>query len=196
MMIHGEIEAAIERLRKLSHGARTYTALEVVRAVIPDGLWTDGLIDLLEQADPDTHMELPRDADGVPIHIGDELWCYGGYPNGGVYCMAINGRNAILVAEVGMSYKDMLLWDPKNCRHYHKPTVEDVLREMFEKAVGFSDAHTTVALNAIAEYADKLRELLVDAVEVADDYYCCVGVKDDLDAIKDEMKELGIEVGE
>jgi len=40
----------------------------------------------------------------------------------------------------------------------------------------------------------KLRELLVWAVEVADDYYYCSGVKDDLDAVKTEMKELGIEV--
>lgn len=40
----------------------------------------------------------------------------------------------------------------------------------------------------------KLRELLVDAVEVADAYYCCCGVKDDLDTIKEEMRELGIEV--
>ena len=41
----------------------------------------------------------------------------------------------------------------------------------------------------------KLRELLVWAVEVADDYYYCSGVKDDLDAVKNEMKKLGIEVG-
>ena len=40
----------------------------------------------------------------------------------------------------------------------------------------------------------KLRELLVWAVEVADDYYYCSGVKDDLDAVKNEMRELGIEV--
>ena len=39
----------------------------------------------------------------------------------------------------------------------------------------------------------KLRELLVDCVDVADAYYCCGGVKDDLDTIKEEMRELGIE---
>ncbi len=42
----------------------------------------------------------------------------------------------------------------------------------------------------------KLRVLIVDAVEVAEDYYHCAGVKDDLDAIKGEMRELGIEVEE
>lgn len=38
-----------------------------------------------------------------------------------------------------------------------KPTVEDVLREMLVQAVGYSDANTTVALNAITEFASKLR---------------------------------------
>ena len=42
----------------------------------------------------------------------------------------------------------------------------------------------------------KLRELLVWAVEVAEDYYCCSGVKDDLDAVKNEMRELGIKVND
>lgn len=42
----------------------------------------------------------------------------------------------------------------------------------------------------------KLRELLVWAVEVAEDYYYCCGGKDDLDAVKNEMKELGIEAYE
>lgn len=36
------------------------------------------------------------------------------------------------------------------------PTVADVLMEMLTKAVGFSDAHTTVALNVVSEYADRL----------------------------------------
>ena len=39
----------------------------------------------------------------------------------------------------------------------------------------------------------KLRELLVDCVDVADAYYYGGGVKDDLDTIKEEMRELGIE---
>jgi hypothetical protein len=41
-------------------------------------------------------------------------------------------------------------------RHHHAPTVEDVLQKLLEQAVGYSDAHTTVALNAITEYAKRL----------------------------------------
>ena len=160
IMTHDEIEAAIERLRKLSHGAHTYNALEAVEAVIPDGSWVDGLIDLLRQADPDTHMELPRDADGIPIHIADELCGYG-YPDGGAYCMAINDKDVIFVAELGsMSYKDMLLWDPKDCRHYHKPTVEEVLCEMLAKHNGCLIGERVDGL--VAEYAAKLREVMAD----------------------------------
>ena len=49
-------------------------------------------------------------------------------------------------------------WIPADSiRHYHEPTVEDVLQKLLEQAVGYSDAHTTVALNAIAEFAAKLR---------------------------------------
>ena len=157
MMTHDEVEDAIERLRKLSHGARVYNALEVMEAVIPDGSWVDGLIDLLRQADPDTHMELPVDADGEYIHIGDELCGYG-YQSGGAYCMAINGKDAIFVSELGsMSYKDMLLWDPKDCRHYHKPTVSSILDEL-EGLRGTGDYEAVVT--RAAELAEQLRELL------------------------------------
>lgn len=63
------------------------------------------------------------------------------------------------------------MWDGENgravpvelARHHHAPTVEDVLTKMIEQAVGYSDAHTTVALNAIAEYAAKLRLAEEDA---------------------------------
>ena len=49
-------------------------------------------------------------------------------------------------------------WIPADSiRHYHAPTVETTLQEMLEQAVGYSDAHTTVALNAIAEYSAKLQ---------------------------------------
>lgn len=160
-MTHDEIESAIERLRKISYGARKYNALEVVEAVVPDGSWVDGLTDLLKQADHDTHMELPIDADGVPIHVGDEL-CGHYYPDGGVYCMSINGSEAIFVNKAGKHYKDAMLWKPSECRHYHKPTVEDVLR-VFARTVApeivwDDEMHDEL----FGEYAAKLREAMVD----------------------------------
>ena len=97
-------------------------------------------------------VRLPKDADGEVIHIGDRV--------------ENNERVVRIVLTDG-------IWEPSvyvekrpnvlreyfcnEISHYHEPTVEDVLTKMLEQAVGYSDAHTTVAANAIAEYAAKLR---------------------------------------
>ena len=61
----------------------------------------------------------------------------------------------------------------------------------------FSDAAKELELenDELRAENEKLRELLVESVDVADAYYYCGGVKDDLDTIKEEMRELGIEAG-
>lgn len=100
---------------------------------------------------------LPVDADGEVIHLGDR--------------MENNERVVRIVLTDGS-------WEPSvyveklpnvlheyfcnEISHYHEPTVEDVLTKMLEQAVGYSDAHTTVAANAIVEYAAKLREVMRD----------------------------------
>ena len=95
-------------------------------------------------------VELPKDSDGEYIHIGDVMeWCDSGETLtvegiGSDVLFYIDGENAEWTAA-------------RNKRHHHEPTVEDVLQEMLEQAVGYSDAHTTVALNAIAEYSAKLQ---------------------------------------
>jgi hypothetical protein len=57
----------------------------------------------------------------------------------------------VLISRDGNGYADTFAFT------HHAPTVEDVLTKMLEQAVGYSDAHTTVALDTIAEYATKLR---------------------------------------
>ena len=94
-------------------------------------------------------VELPKSADGETIHIGDVMeWDNGTFT----------------VHELKVTEDGWTTWDEQHGytvhtdeTHHHEPTVEDVLIKMLEKAVGYSDAHTTVALNAIAEYAAKLR---------------------------------------
>jgi len=95
------------------------------------------LIDLLRQANPETHMWVPMDADGVPIHIGDELCGYG-KPDGGVYCMATNGA-MVYVGEINDDApKQWMTWTAYQCRHYHKPTIDDDKAK--RKACGIIDA--------------------------------------------------------
>ena len=100
-------------------------------------------------------MTFPRDADGKAIRIGDELCGYG-YPNGGVRCKAIVNERTILAGTDDESYHDWLMWDAWSCRHYHKPTVEDVMREFviaLDKRMHLSNGVATT----IAEYAPKLQ---------------------------------------
>lgn len=113
---------------------------------------TAEIADEIEAEIAEKYMLLPVDAEGVPIHVGDEIII----PIGEKRTVQFIAPNAVLPTST------ITFWRADGCTHYHAPTVEDVLIEMMEQAVGFSDAHTTVALNAVSEYADKLREVLRD----------------------------------
>ena len=122
-MTHEQIEAAIERLRKIPYMGTAYNAFEILEAVVPDDSWMYGLIDLLRQADPDTHMELPMDADGVPIRVGDKVADWD-TPR---LVVAVSEDSICLAGYESDSYYRMGV--AKNYRHCHKPTVEDVGEE-------------------------------------------------------------------
>lgn len=114
------------------------------------------------------YIALPVDADGEVVRIGDVM-VMASHPfgcedkplvvdrmelsrgmHGEVWCLALD--------------TDRSCWTQAAVlRHYHAPTVEDVLHELLVQAVGYSDANTTVALNTISEYAAKLR--LAEGVE-------------------------------
>lgn len=89
-------------------------------------------------------VELPKDADGEYIHIGDVMeWCDSGETLtvegiGSDVLFYIDGENAEWTAA-------------RNKRHHHEPTVEDVLRE-FAYGLG-----VPVADSYVAAAATKLR---------------------------------------
>ena len=90
-------------------------------------------------------IRLPKDADGEYIHIGDVM----AYADN-TKPMAVTALvpPAVFLTENGPRYADM-------CRHYHAPTVEDVLREFGIDWEHESDCEDRAAL--LAEYAAKLR---------------------------------------
>lgn len=96
--------------------------------------------------DENAWVELPKDADGKHIHVGDEMCGYG-WPNGGVYCRAIVNEVTILVGPQDGAYRGWLMWAANECRHYHAPSVEDVLRE-FAYGLGVPVADSYVAATA------------------------------------------------
>lgn len=98
-------------------------------------------------------MLLPRDEDGEVIHIGDELqW------DDGERLTVIGVGNDIVfyVNDDGLGGAQ---WTKaNNKRHYHKPTIEDVLREFAEKVTDsqIPGTHPTYE-EAIAEYAKRMQ---------------------------------------
>lgn len=112
------------------------------------GYSSEKLCDPADRIDSEM-VALPKTADGVPIHVGDTLDGYGKTIE--VVEMRYGRSGWVLISRDGSGYAGTFAFA------HHAPTVEDVLIKMLEKAVGYSDAHTTVALNAISEFAAKLR---------------------------------------
>lgn len=94
-------------------------------------------------------VRLPKDADGEPISVGDVMMC-----DGEIFEVRFIRFNGEFWA---MNTKG---WNPAATRHYHKPTVEDVLREMCLE-IDRRYARGRVDYDALfTEYAKKLREVV------------------------------------
>ena len=119
--------------------------------------YSDGVMSVPIALDESAWVKLPVDADGVPIHIGDVMES-DHYEDGTVvgmqYFKAPNDSLRLLIA-VKPHFLDTPTWrDPECYRHYHAPTVEDVLREFVER---WHDTHHDDIPALFAEFSAKLR---------------------------------------
>ncbi len=117
-----------------------------------DRFWE--LVDAIEAEVAERYVELPLDADGVPVRIGDVIAYVDNTRPKEVVALV---PPSMVMVEDGPRYVDM-------CRHYKPPTVEDVL---FEFAQFWSDEELTdiehlqpYIKQTLKEYAAMLR--LVD----------------------------------
>ena len=128
------------------------------------------LVELLKYADVSNRsdgelreaglMRVPKDADGMFVHVGDEMCGYG-CSDGGVYCQAVINNRMILVGTNPISAKSWMLWSASGCRHYHKPTVVELLHMFLsESEDAMRKGYDEVPDEIYAEYAEKLRELI------------------------------------
>ena len=85
-------------------------------------------------------VELPRDRDGVPIHVGDVL-------TDGEYTFRVDELAAFGDGSWSIRNEDGNAWAACDVTHHHAPTVEDVLRE-FAKGLGVPVADSYVAATA------------------------------------------------
>lgn len=126
----------------------------------------NGVMSVPIALDESAWVELPKDADGEPIHVGDKVTCArsvwqvtGLRLTGlawGVCCTIFNDHGG----------SGTNVYPPCDLRHYHEPTVKDVLREVVtlchntwkkESAFHFYDVDDVMESDNIAEYAAKLR---------------------------------------
>ena len=129
-----------------------------------DGEWLDGwnravlaTVEKIEKEVSERFMELPMDADGVPIRVGDVMEFSAFEIEKPVTRMVDGIGQGVFFAWCGeRGYQQH---EAKRYRHHHTPTVEDVLREFasaYDRIGGEDDEHQKY-LNLIAEFAAKLR---------------------------------------
>lgn len=94
-----------------------------------------------------THVELPKDANGEPIYVGDELDGYGKTIE--VVELRIGRSGWVIVSRDGNAYADTYAF-----AHHKPPTVEDVLREF---VYAILNQKPEFREENIAEYASKLQ---------------------------------------
>ena len=125
-----------------------------------DGDWLDGwnravlATEKIEKEVSERYMELPLDADGVPIRVGDVL-SYGDYKFK-VFELAAFGDGSWSIRN-----EDGNAWAACDVTHYHKPTVENVLRDMLDSLDLDPTSHVDTGA-VIAEYAQRLQLREVD----------------------------------
>ena len=109
-------------------------------------------------------VRLPVDADGEPIHVGDEVTFLGHSTvdaigkDGEVFIFADNWPDGVYAERAC------------DLRHYHAPTLEDVLSDIADEAAsltasyhedGMTGEEYMVAMQLLAmEYAHKVREVM------------------------------------
>ena len=96
------------------------------------------------------YIKLPTDADGEPVHVGDELTNGKDMP-AKVRCMVLGEDGWMVSTRMFPGHGAV----PTALRHHHAPTVEDVLREFFSRYVTTKPKDEDDAI--LAEYAAKLR---------------------------------------
>ena len=135
---------ALEKLRELSE-------------IRMDG-WlmmdTRKIADEIEAEIAERYIELPVDADGVPIRVGDKMQYHGGEPF--TVCAVAPGVIHTWAAVKLGERKTTYDYAPIQCTHYKPRTIEDVLRELAD-IVRDNDGYNDSCIDAAA---DELREIM------------------------------------
>ena len=125
----------------------------------------NGVMSVPIALDESAWVKLPKDADGEYIRVGERVQLIGNDPGTVTHMsLADDGWRVYVKYDGGIGTGS---GEPKRIRHYHAPTVEDVLREFAQEMSENLGMYTGEAIDAdewrdadaktIAEYAAKLR---------------------------------------
>lgn len=119
----------------------------------------DGIAERIEQEVSERYMELPLDADGVPIRVGDVMEFSAFEIEKPVTRMVDGIGQGVFFAWCGeRGYQQH---EAKRYRHHHEPTVEDVLWDMLDSLDLDPTSHVDTGA-VVAEYAQRLQLREVD----------------------------------
>jgi hypothetical protein len=113
----------------------------------------NGVMSVPIALDESAWVELPKDADGECIHVGDVMEERSGHTFEVASLMAFGGSDNWIVLSDARNFSSFR--EPHDLRHYHAPTIEDVLTEFGIDWEHESDCEDRAAL--LKEYAAKLR---------------------------------------
>jgi len=114
----------------------------------------------------ETHMLLPVDTIGIPIHVGDLLECHANGYDGKFEVFAIGDNVVVGNHDIEFVMRNPTDWYhvARYCRHVEQRTIEDVLLEFSERVCKSGHQWGLDASDVVPEYAAELRELMeVDA---------------------------------
>ena len=172
---------ALEKLRESSHLDDSKWSLETGEVIHVFGYkpedpnavnWGEQwrkIADEIQNEVDSRFCELPVDADGVPIHVGEEMTCHGDvFTVCAVAPAKIHRWVTVKLGETQTTYS----YDPMECTHYNPRTLEDVLVEYAETidVTSWKKAHDNrsftvgeweeIVRSEAEKCADEIRELM------------------------------------
>ena len=155
---------ALEKLRELAcdiNGQEIIDHMQLYPSCVFDGTWLDSwhrefdrLANAIQAEVDERFMELPVDADGVPVRICDVVESYGEEFNVRGICENSWGELCVQGGKHNAKIK------PSDCRHVKPRTLEDVLCD-FANDVAMQGHQIGLTAHGLSDkYAAEIRELL------------------------------------
>ena len=131
------------------------------------GMILNSIADAIESEIAERFIELPVDADGVSIRVGDKLECHANGYDGAFTVFAIGNDTVVGNHDIEWIRDNPSKWFhvASFCYHVKPRTLEDVLKELACDVRKEWIENAPLAEHVYSEYADEIRELMKEGGE-------------------------------